>query len=42
MAAPAAACFEVTRKDGPAVQKCFSFLVDPEGHVVGLSKEAVQ
>jgi predicted enzyme related to lactoylglutathione lyase len=76
MAAPAVAWFEVTGKDGPALQRfyvevddptayleraerlggetivppttleqfglTFAFFADPEGHVVGLSKAAVQ
>jgi predicted enzyme related to lactoylglutathione lyase len=62
MAAPAVAWFDVTGKDGPALEKVerlggrtivppttieqfgltFAFFADPEGHVVGLSKRAVQ
>jgi hypothetical protein len=51
MAAPTVAWFDVTSKDGPALQRfygveqfglTFAFCADPEGHVIGLSTGAMQ
>ena len=45
MTRPFVGWFEITGKDGPALAGfglTFAFFADPEGHVVGLSKGAVQ